>query len=365
MNEGILQRAADFTFLTTLDSCCLLSSSREREKAAKRVETLGTKAMASQMKITGFFRPTKPNSSAAASKRRKAIVVDEDNVCKLEPKSEIKPTITTDHHPETSVQPENEASVLLKSDVFKVEPVKTGNSKNIFTDGIELGKSVQKKTVQRKSRKSTKSIDSSLKKCLPKPFVAEKLNIVTEITKGEATSFSDNHDYNPVEVSTPKGAIGSTTSCRKRKMQCVEEQSDLIKLTPEKPTEKVHNVESSKKVRKKLEMGDDKVSAGQLLEEKADLLNSPSKTVAFLCLGHLSPRKPQMNSPIRTTSSPSMKNRLLQSSTEKRIQNLAEKSFKSSAVRSLSSLLDKVPPTKVNNYFKTIPYRFITSLAFS
>ncbi|XP_046652810.1 DNA replication factor Cdt1-like isoform X2 [Daphnia pulicaria] len=233
--------------------------------------------MASQAKITGFFRPTKASSSsAAAAKRRKAVI--EDPICEVESKCDIKPTVASLKQ-ETIAQFVNEPGVLLKSDLLKTEsgPI-------------------------------------------------------------------DNHGCIP--VSTPKGTTGLTTSCRKRKMQCVDEQSEVISKTPEKLPEKSDaGIELSTKVRKKLEMGNEKVAAIQASEEvkiKADLLNSPSKPVTFLCMGTLSPRKPGLNSPIHVRSSP-LVNKL---STEKLLQNIAEKRFKSPAVKSLASLLDKVAPTK-------------------
>lgn len=294
--------------------------------------------MASQPKITGFYRPTKANSSAAASKRRKAII--EDPVSDIESIREIKPVIVADAK-ETIAKFVAEPPVLLKSDQLKVEPVQTGNTINIFT---ELGKTVQKKPSLRKSKKTVKSSESSLKICFSKALLVDKLCAKKEIIQEETTSFADNHDYNPIEVSTPKGANGSTTSCRKRKMQCVEEQSEIIKKTPEKPVEKSEDVELSTKVRKKLDMGSEKVATNQLADVvKANIVNSPSKPVSFLCMGPLSPRKPGINSPIRTTNSPLSKSRTLQSSSEKLMQNLAEKRFKSPAVKSLASLLDKVP----------------------
>lgn len=301
--------------------------------------------MASQTKITGFYRPTKPNSSAAASKRRKAIV--DDPVCDSELNRETKPVIVTDR-PETIVQTEKEPNVLLKSDPLKVEPGLLGNSKNIFSVDSEVKKTVQKKNVERRPKKTPKSVENSLKKSFTKPLPMKIPCTDTEIIKEEATSFSDNHDFNPLEVSTPHGAKGSTTSCRKRKMQVVEEQSEVVQNTPEKVVKKSQEVEFVK-ARKKLEMGDLNIPAKPLEENtsKADALHSPSKPVAFLCMGNLSPRKSGLSSPIKTANSPSLKNKLLQSSVEKRIQNLAEKSFKSPAVKSLAALLDKVPPAKV------------------
>ncbi|EFX89987.1 hypothetical protein DAPPUDRAFT_220051, partial [Daphnia pulex] len=233
--------------------------------------------MASQAKITGFFRPTKAtSSSAAAAKRRKAVI--EDPICEVESKCNIKPTVAYLKQ-ETIAKFVSEPGVLLKCDLLKTEsgPI-------------------------------------------------------------------DNHGCIP--VSTPKGTTGLTTSCRKRKMQCVDEQCEVISKTPEKLPEKSDaGIELSTKVRKKLEMGNEKVTAIQASEEvkiKADLLNSPSKPVTFLCMGTLSPRKPGLNSPIRIRSSPLVN----KSSTEKLLQNIAEKRFKSPAVKSLASLLDKVAPTK-------------------
>lgn len=298
--------------------------------------------MASQAKITGFFRPTKAtSSSAAAAKRRKAVI--EEPICEVESKCDIKPTVASLKQ-ETIAKCVNEPGVLLKSDLLKTESGPIGNSKNIFTDGIELEKSVHKKSNVRKSRKTIKSTESSLKVSFPKTLLTENSCVKSEIIKEETTSFADNHGCIP--VSTPKGTTGLTTSCRKRKMQCVDEQSEVISKTPEKLPEKSDaGIELSTKVRKKLEMGNEKVAAIQASEEvkiKADLLNSPSKPVTFLCMGTLSPRKPGLNSPIRIRSSPLVN----KSSTEKLLQNIAEKRFKSPAVKSLASLLDKVAPTK-------------------
>ena len=289
----------------------------------------------SQTKITGFYRPTKANSSAAASKRRKAVIEEP-----VESNTDTKSTIVVDTKatlPKFVAEP----PVLLKSDQLKVAPVQIGTV-NVFT---ELGKTVQKKPSLRKSKNWTaKSSENSLKVCFSKVLLADKPCAKTEIIQEEKTSFADNHDYNPIEVSTPRSVNGSSTSCRKRKMQCVEEQSEVMSKTPEK-IQKTEEVELSKKVRKKLEMGNEKVTANQLGEIKPDLLNSPSKQVSFLCMGALSPRKANISSPIRATNSPLTKSRPLQSSSEKLMQNLAEKRFKSPAVKSLTSLLDKVPPS--------------------
>jgi hypothetical protein len=297
--------------------------------------------MSSQTKITGFYRPTKPtNSSVAAAKRRKAII--EDPICEVESKCDIKPVVASLKQ-ETTAKVVTEPGVLLKSDLLKTEPGPTGNSKNIFTDGIELEKSVQKKTSVRKSKKTIKSTESSLKVYFPKTLMAENPCVKTEIIKEETTSFADNHGCIP--VSTPKGTTGLTTSCRKRKMQCVDEQSEVTSKTPEKPTEKSDaGIELSTKVRKKLEMGTEKVAVIEEVKTKADILNSPSKPVTFICMGTLSPRKPGLNSPIRMRSSPLINK--LQSSSEKLLQNLTEKRFKSPVVKSLASLLDSVAPTK-------------------
>lgn len=301
--------------------------------------------MASQTKITGFYRPTKPNSSVASAKRRKAVI--DHPAVKQESDHETKSTVVGDQS-DTICKREIEPPVLLKSEPLKTEPELTGNTKNIFTVGIELGKSTQKKASERKLRK-TKSIQSSMKKYISGGIETEQTLTLPEIIKEETTSFSDNHGNNPSEVSTPKGPGGLSESSRKRKMQCIEEQAEVISQTPEKTVEKKRDVEVTKKFRKKLDMGNDKNPVNQILEDvksNADLLKSPSKQVSFLCMGPLSPRKPGVQSPVRSLSSPSHSRKIL-SSSEKMIQNLAEKSFKSPAVKSLASLLDKVPSTKV------------------
>ncbi|XP_057373427.1 DNA replication factor Cdt1-like isoform X2 [Daphnia carinata] len=236
--------------------------------------------MASQPKITGFYRPTKANSSAAAAKRRKALI--DDPVCEIRSNCDIKPAIASLKQ-ETTANIIAEPDVLLKSEQLKKEP-----------------------------------------------------------------GPPDNHGSFPAEVSTPKGSTSLSTSCRKRKMQCIDEQSEVVKTTPEKPTEKSIGVQLPIRVRKKLEMGNQNVTANQAIEVKinADQLNSPSKPVTFLCMGTLSPRKPAISSPIRAKGSPLLNNRPLQSSSEKLLQNLAEKRFKSPAVKSLASLLDKVAPAE-------------------
>uniref|UniRef100_A0A0P4XPS2 DNA replication factor Cdt1 n=1 Tax=Daphnia magna TaxID=35525 RepID=A0A0P4XPS2_9CRUS len=237
--------------------------------------------MASQTKITGFYRPTKANSTAAAAKRRKAVI--DDPVCEVRSNCDIIPAVATLKQ-ETTANFIPEPDVLLKSDPLNKEP-----------------------------------------------------------------GPSDNHGSFPAEVSTPKGATSLSTSCRKRKMQCIDEQSEVVKTTPEKPAEKSNGVQLPTRVRKKLEMGNENVTANQAIEEvksNADQLNSPSKPVTFLCMGTLSPRKPAMSSPIRAKGSPLLNNKPLQSSSEKLLQNLAEKRFKSPAVKSLASLLDKAAPAE-------------------
>lgn len=293
--------------------------------------------MASQTKITSFYRPTKANSSAAAAKRRKAVI--NDPVIQFDPNSEIKPVLPVKEEALTRLLSVPD----VKSDMFKTEAGEIGNSKNIFT---ECGKSVQKKPSIRKSKKTTKTVEKTKKNIFSKSVQDEGQNSTTEIIKEEVTSVSDTHDYNPIEISTPKAAHSSATSCRKRKMQCIEEQSEVIRHTPEKSLPPNVEAPLSTKVRKRLEMGNEKMSENKLTEEikaKGVILGSPSKSVAFLCMGSLSPRKHGISSPIKTISSPLAKSKGAISSAEKRIQNLSEKGFKSSAVRSLTSMLDKVP----------------------
>ena len=289
------------------------------------------RAMASQAKITSFYRPTKPNSSsAAAAKRRKAVIDDPETV--------VVPSVSEPVDP-VKFQPVKIGSAADVLDVFskletpKIEPVGI-----IFTAaaaGVEVGKSVQRKTTVRKPRKVSKT---SLK--------ADKATIHNEKIAEETTSVKDTHQYNP---STPKALGEATSSTRKRKMQCVVEQAEEVVHTPHKLESKDDaDVKTPTKVRKKLEMTSDIVSAAvDHVKLQSGVPSSPGKQVQFLCMGTLSPRKPE--SPLKSSLSSPARQSLLKS-TEKRMQSLTDKSCKSPAVRSLASLLDKVPAgsTKVS-----------------
>ena len=277
----------------------------------------------SQQKLTSFFRPTKSNlASAAAAKRRKAVIEDQECVI-----SEIKP-----------VMEKNLATLdVPATDAAKAEPF-TSNSVNIFTQGLEVGKSVQKTPSTR--TKAKKTVKSSRSSSTTKAPIQSKLNLLenavlmSDKIKEETTSIKDNHDYNPIEISTPKSTSSSTESTRKRKMQCIEELAEVnIKQTPEKVETKKAECKTPSKVCKKLDM------EGEAINK---IIDSPSKQVQFLCLGTLSPRKPV--TPVKARGSPLT--RILGHSSEKTIPtNLLERGFKSPAVKSLASLLDKEPPT--------------------
>ena len=284
----------------------------------------------SQAKLTSYFRPTKSNSaSAAAAKRRKAVI--EDPECVI---SEIKPVTVTE-------QSLAKATIEVPTfDATKAELVVPCNF-NIFTQGIEVGKSVQKtsstRTNAKKSVKSSRSSSTTKAPILSKLNLLENAVLMSDKIKEETTSIKDNHDYNPIKISTPKTSSSSTESTRKRKMQCVEQLAEIVEQTPEKIEEKRMEVKTPSKVCKKLDMG-------------SEALNSPSKQVQFLCLGTLSPRKPV--TPVKPRASP-LTRVLGGHSSEKTIPaNLMEKGFKSPAVKSLASLLDKEPASaKVLTFF--------------
>jgi hypothetical protein len=275
----------------------------------------------SQAKLTSYFRPTKSNSaSAAAAKRRKAVI--EETECVI---SEIKPVAVI----EKNII--NGTLLVPTFDAAKTEPVVPSNL-NIFTQGLEVGKSVQKTSSTR--IKSKKSVKPSRSSSTTKAPIQSKLNLLenavlmSEKIKEETTSFKDNHDYNPIEISTPKTNSSSTESTRKRKMLCAEQLAEIVEQTPEKIEEKRIDVKTPSKVCKKLDMG-------------IEAINSPSKQVQFLCLGTLSPPKPV--TPVKPKASPLT--RVSGHSSEKIPANLMERGFKSPAVKSLASLLDKEPPT--------------------
>ncbi len=193
--------------------------------------------MASQAKITSFYRPTKANNSTAAAKRRKAVIENPDSI--LQPFHGFSETTTETTTPTLPVKLEPINNISFGGvDLPKSELA------SIFT---EVGKSVQKKPSVRKPRKTTKLSEGK------KILSSKSIQAVERVTE-ETTSIKDNHDYNPAEVSTPKAAGEATTSVRKRKMQCIEEKANLITHTPPK-VEKRETFKTPTKVKKRLEMG--------------------------------------------------------------------------------------------------------------
>ena len=122
------------------------------------------------------------------------------------------------------------------------------------------------------------------------------------------------------------------TPPKSKRVKPDDEAKEEVK-TPEKVETKKAECKTPSKVCKKLDM------EGEAINK---IIDSPSKQVQFLCLGTLSPRKPV--TPVKARGSPLT--RILGHSSEKTIPtNLLERGFKSPAVKSLASLLDKEPPT--------------------
>lgn len=306
--------------------------------------------MASQAKISSFFKATKSNPSTAAAKRQKAVISETEGITELLKDSGI--LCKSEENCFLKAEPDVPKIDFIKNEFSKIE-----NLKEIFTENTELKLAVQKKTSERKSSRTSKSTKETLKSRLQK-LSAEK-EVVNEVVKEETTSFKDTHDFIPAEGLTPKASTDASSSTRKRKLQCATEQLELAKSTPEKVEAVKGDMRTPVKARKRLELGDLKnfITQPGVKEIKSnENVPSPSKQVQFLCMGTLSPRKSSLNSPLKQLKSPARGNLKILSSAEKRIQNLAEKGFKSPAVKSLASLLDKAPPAKVTWF--TIQYLY-------
>ena len=306
--------------------------------------------MASQAKITSFYRTTKNSNTVAAAKRRKAVIEVEETDTKI--------TVAT-----TTVKPEKEteATVNVVKAEQKLEPPSViVSSSNIFTNG-KVVKSVDKKRTVKKTKKSSKVIENPHPKITIKsaPKLVKDVESAEKI-KEELTSFEDNHEFNPIDVATtPKHPTDNTASTRKRKMECGGEAVSLPQ-SPKQPEEKT-GIRTPNKVRKRLDMGAGSTSLPQPVKEilsHTGSTHSPLKQVQFLCLGTLSPRKLGMDSPSKCTNSSNLNvKHFTPKQLEKRIGEVDRTNIRSPAVKSLASVLDQVPtPAPKVNPIPTVAY---------
>ena len=287
--------------------------------------------MASQPKITSFYRTTKQTGSIGASKRRKAVLQEEK-------------TLTV---PTNNVEAVLEAT---KDAVSKIVLPKLESATSVSNeeDAKNLLNIPVTKRITR-SKKVTGSINESVKLASQVPETDNVTN--EENIKKEATSYEDSHKFNPIEVTTPQHPSDNSLSTRKRKMESAGQT--LTANTPKQIQEKAEKkteIRTPIKVRKRLDMGGNCPTTPKQIEDlkiESEITNSPSKSIQFLCLGTLSPRKQGMDSPSKQFSSPRLTPKHL---TPKALEKTPIKSpgnqFKSPAVKSLSSLLDKVSPVK-------------------
>jgi len=269
--------------------------------------------MASQPKITSFYRTTKPNNSAAASKQRKAAVQQEQPSTVS---AEIKTTI--------SIKQVLEATKDAVSQIQLPESVSTRSN-----DVKNLLKVPSVRATRR--CKDVKSVESTSESAAVKSEEKEK-----------------QVEFKPAQVATPKQPSDNSSSTRKRKIEC-EEQAGLLSVkTPKQIEEKVES-RTPTKVRKRLDMGSVSSTTKQIddLKIKSGLSNSPSKSIQFLCLGTLSPRKQEFDSPSKHLNSPRLTPKhLTPKASERSTLKLSGTDFKSPVVRSLAAVLDKASPKK-------------------
>lgn len=291
--------------------------------------------MASQAKITSFYRNAKAGSSSTilAAKRRKAVIIENAETSVQQPTKQEIPTEELANEVKPSIRvPEIKVEVpsVKESEKKKLSSKAKAASEEI-SDVLEL-----KKPAIRKPRKTVKpkeelQLTSSLKSNLDakQSSTASK----TENYSEEVTSVEDSHGCSPEikETLTPNHPNDNSASTRKRKMEANLQRSQAAVTTPIKTEEKKKEKVTPTKVRKRLDM-----DSNQPLNQAQTVPSSPSKQVQFICLGTLSPGKiTKEGSPLKnlkTVPLPADKAQLIS---------------KSSAVKSLSSLLEKAP-TKVN-----------------
>ena len=274
--------------------------------------------MASQAKITSFYRNSKQSATVLAAKRRKA-VVDEES-------TEIVRDIKT---PAEEVKQEVEDAKL---DQPKVEPLKLK---------LKLEQADKSKVKRKQSTSRTKKTDEPEIWAVLKEPASKGLDVcVRETYTDEVTLAKDDHDFNPEDISTPKHSEENATSTRKRKMESAARAAEKVGLTPAQAEEKKLETKTPNRVRKRLDMGSAAAPVASAVKEISTenrVSSSPAKVVQFLCMGALSPMKMNNNLPIKSSITP-----------QKLMPNLSEaKPAASTAARSLASLLEKVPP-KVN-----------------
>ena len=299
--------------------------------------------MASQAKITSFYRNAKQSSNILASKRRKAVIVDEEISTSLQqipvkqefPTTEscptVQPTETKSSEAKTPLILKNlclEPTQEIVTPFLKTEelPVPVSNLKSAF-EPPKNTKEVKKKPSVRKPRKTTKTKETPLITTLFKSSHKQEKaeGSPSEEYAEEVTCVQDNHGCSPEvkELLTPKQAKDNTLSTRKRKMEIHIQESQKTVITPVKVEEKQNR--TPVKVRKRLELN------GEPGPEQNTA--SPAKQVQFICMGALSPAK---------NASPYKSPRIAS-----KLSDGTGPVAKSPAVKSLASLLDKAAPPKV------------------
>ena len=286
--------------------------------------------MASQPKITSYYRTTRRTSSTAASKQRKAAVQEEQ-------------TLTVPTETKTTV---NIKSVLeaTKDAVAKIELPKSVITDKIVTADENLLKVPAVRAARR--RKDVKPVEST----------SESVTVKVEEKEQGVKSNENNHELDPTEVSTPKQPCDNSSSTRKRKMEC-EEQTALLSVKTPKQTEDKIESRTPTKVRKRLDMGSVSSPIPKQIEDlkiKSGPFNTPSKSIQFLCLGTLSPKKQEFDSPSKQLNSSSLTpKQVTPKASERNSVTLSGNGFKSPVVKSLTSMFDKASPQKKVIIFKT------------
>ena len=276
----------------------------------------------SQAKITSFYRNSKQSSTTLAAKRRKAVLGDSGILPTVD---EIKPL------PVLTQKCDEDVKTSTGSAKSSVELSSEGSLKMV----IRVPKTVKSEAKQLKVRKTKRPAQTKAEVEAHEDEKPPVLVVVPYVE--EITSVEDSHGCSPEvkEVCTPKHFSDNSTSTRKRKMEASCQDNEPKAATPVKLEDGKEENRTPTKVRKRLEMNADKPSVG-----------SPVKNIPFLCLGTLSPAKSHA-SPFKSPK-PVTPRLALVNAVEKSCLS-RDSSIKSSAVKSLASLLDNVSTNNVAN----------------
>ena len=279
--------------------------------------------MASQPKITSFYRTTRQTNSTAASKQRKAVLQEEQSS-----------TVPTETKVTINIKSVLEAT---KDAVSKIELPTSVNTHKSSTDEKNLLRVPALRSARRK--KDVKSV-------IP---TSETTSVKTEEQEGKTAPCENNLGLKIAEATTPKQPSDNSSSTRKRKIESEEQNALLSVKTPKQIEEKIES-RTPTKVRKRLDMGSVSSSTPKQIENikiKSGLSNSPSKSIQFLCLGALSPKKQELDSSSKRLNSPRLTPKhLTPKASDRNPISLSGSELKSPVVKSLASLLDKASPVK-------------------